>query len=132
MRGRWAARAHRTKLLGTLCSMRYAKRSHGRSKRREIKSRVPNRSCWWLGSKAQVRRRTRADALLAWMRPLLLSALAGLLAIWWERIATVPLDVALATEPWMQAIGLAALLVCDGARLDSNTVTDGADPAGNH
>ncbi len=59
---------------------------------------------------AQVRRRTRADALLAWMRPLLLSALAGLLAIWWDRIATAPLDVALATEPWVQAIGLAALL----------------------
>ena len=59
---------------------------------------------------AQVRRRTRADALLAWMRPLLLSALAGLLAIWWDRIATAPLDVALATEPWVQAVGLAALL----------------------
>lgn len=59
---------------------------------------------------AQVRRRTRADALLAWTRPLLLCALAGLLAIWWERIATAPLDVALVTEPWVQAIGLAALL----------------------
>ncbi len=59
---------------------------------------------------AQVRRQTRADALLAWMRPLLLSALAGLLAIWWDRIATAPLDVALATEPLVQAIGLAALL----------------------
>lgn len=58
----------------------------------------------------QVRRRARADALLAWMRPLLLSALAGLLAIWWDRIATAPLDVALATEPLVQAIGLAALL----------------------
>lgn len=59
---------------------------------------------------AQVRRRTRADALLAWTRPLLLSALAGHLAIWWDRIAPAPLDVALATEPWVQAIGLAALL----------------------
>lgn len=59
---------------------------------------------------AQVRRRTRADALLAWMRPLLLSALAGLLAIWCGRIGTAPLDVALATEPWVQAIGLAGLL----------------------
>ena len=59
---------------------------------------------------AQVRRQTRADALLAWMRPLLLSALAGLVAIWWDRIATAPLDVALATEPLVQAIGLAALL----------------------
>ena len=59
---------------------------------------------------AQVRRRTRADALLAWTRPLLLSALPGLLAIWWDRTATAPLNVALATEPWVQAIGLAALL----------------------
>lgn len=59
---------------------------------------------------AQVRRRTRADTLLAWTRPLLLSALAGHLAIWWGRIATAPLDVALATEPWVQAIGMAALL----------------------
>lgn len=59
---------------------------------------------------AQVRQRAWADALLAWIRPLLLSALAGLLALWWERIATAPLDVALATEPWIQAIGLAALL----------------------
>ena len=59
---------------------------------------------------ARVLRRTRADALLAWTHSLLLSTLAGLLAIWWERIATSPLDVTLSAEPWMQAIGLAAIL----------------------
>ena len=57
---------------------------------------------------AQIRRRSRTDALLAWTRPLMLSSVAGLLAFWWSHVAAAPL--ALVTEPWMQAIGLAALL----------------------
>ena len=59
---------------------------------------------------AQLRRRSRADMLLAWTRPLMLSSVAGLLAFWWSHVAAAPLELAVVTEPWMQAIGLAALL----------------------
>ena len=59
---------------------------------------------------AKIRRRCRADGLLAWTRPLLLGSFAGLLAFWWSRVAATPLDVAVVAEPWTQAIGLAALL----------------------
>ena len=59
---------------------------------------------------ARIRRRSRADSLLAWTRPLMLSSVAGLLAFWWSRVAAAPLDLAVLAEPWMQATGLAALL----------------------
>ncbi|MDE0106715.1 MAG: hypothetical protein OXN96_02845 [Bryobacterales bacterium] len=59
---------------------------------------------------AKIRRRSGADALLAWTRPLMLSSVAGLLAFWWSRIAAAPLELAVVAEPWMQATGLAALL----------------------
>ena len=59
---------------------------------------------------AKIRRRSRADALLAWTRPLMLSSVAGLLAFWWSRIAVAPLELAVVAEPWMQATGLATLL----------------------
>lgn len=59
---------------------------------------------------AKIRRRSRADALLAWARPLTLSSVAGLLAFWWSRVAAAPPDLAVVAEPWMQATGLAALL----------------------
>ena len=59
---------------------------------------------------AKIRRRSGADALLAWTRPLTLSSVAGLLAFWWSRVAAAPLDLAVVAEPWMQATGLAALL----------------------
>ncbi len=59
---------------------------------------------------AQIRRRSRADALLAWTRPLMLSSVAGLLAFWWSHVAAAPPELNLVTEPWVQAIGLAALL----------------------
>lgn len=59
---------------------------------------------------AKIRRRSRADVLLAWTRPLMLSSVAGLPAFWWDRVAAAPLELALVAEPWMQAIGLAALL----------------------
>ena len=59
---------------------------------------------------ARIRRRSRAESLLAWTRPLMLSSVAGLLAFWWSRVAAAPLDLAVVAEPWMQAIGLAALL----------------------
>ena len=59
---------------------------------------------------ARIRRRSRADALLAWTRPLVLSPLAGLLAFWWSRVAAAPPDLAVVAEPWTQATGLAALL----------------------
>ena len=59
---------------------------------------------------AKIRRRSRADALLAWTRPLMVSSVAGLMAFWWSRVAAAPPDLAVVAEPWMQAIGLAALL----------------------
>ena len=59
---------------------------------------------------ARIRRRSRADALLAWTRPLMLSSVAGLLAFGWSSIAAAPPDLAVVAEPWMQATGLAALL----------------------
>ncbi len=59
---------------------------------------------------AQLRRRSWADMLLAWTRPLMLSSVAGLLAFWWSHVAAAPPELAVVTEPWMQAIGLAALL----------------------
>ncbi len=59
---------------------------------------------------AQIRRRSRAAALLAWTGPLMLSSVAGLLAFWWSHVAAAPPELAVVTEPWMQAIGLAALL----------------------
>ena len=59
---------------------------------------------------AKIRQRSRIDGLLAWIRPLMLSSVAGLLAFWWNRIATPPIELAVVTEPWMQAIALAALL----------------------
>ena len=59
---------------------------------------------------AKIRRRCRADALFAWTRPLMLSSVAGLLALWWSSIAAAPLERAVVAEPWMQATGLAALL----------------------
>ena len=59
---------------------------------------------------AKIRRRSRADGLLAWTRPLVLGSFAGLLAFWWSRVAATPLDVAVVAEPWTQATGLAALL----------------------
>lgn len=59
---------------------------------------------------AKIRRRSRADALLAWARPLMLSSVAGLLAFLWSRVAAAPVDLVVVAEPWMQAVGLAALL----------------------
>ena len=59
---------------------------------------------------AKIRRRSRVDALLDWTRPLVLSSFAGLLAFWWSRVAAAPLESAVVAEPWIQAIGLAALL----------------------
>lgn len=59
---------------------------------------------------AKIRRRSGADALLAWTRPLMLSSVAGLLAFWWSRFAAAPIELAVVAEPWMQATGLAALL----------------------
>ncbi|MXY70530.1 MAG: hypothetical protein F4Y47_18525 [Acidobacteriia bacterium] len=59
---------------------------------------------------AKIRRRSGADALLAWTRPLMLSSVAGLLAFWWSHVAVAPLELAIVAEPWMQATGLAALL----------------------
>lgn len=59
---------------------------------------------------ARIRRRSRTDSLLAWARPLVLSSFAGLLAFCWSRVAAAPPDLAVVAEPWMQAIGLAALL----------------------
>ena len=59
---------------------------------------------------AKIRRRSRADALLDWTRPAVLSSFAGLLAFWWSRVAAAPPDLAVVAEPWMQAMGLAALL----------------------
>ena len=59
---------------------------------------------------AKIRRRSRIDALVAWIRPLLLSSVAGLLAFWWNHVATAPIELAVVTEPWVQAIALAALL----------------------
>ena len=59
---------------------------------------------------AQVRRQSRAGALLDWIHPLLLSTVAGLLAFWWSRMGAAPMDLAEMTEPWIQAIALAALL----------------------
>ena len=59
---------------------------------------------------AQVRRQSQAGALLAWIRPLLLSTVAGLLAFWWSRMSAAPIDLAEMTAPWIQAVALAALL----------------------
>ena len=59
---------------------------------------------------AQVRRGSRAGALLAWIRPLLLSTVSGLLAFWWSRMGAASIDRAEITEPWIQAVALAALL----------------------
>jgi AcrR family transcriptional regulator len=59
---------------------------------------------------ARIRRRSRIDVLVGWIRPLMLSSVAGLLAFWWNRVATAPIGLAVVTEPWIQAIALAALL----------------------
>lgn len=59
---------------------------------------------------AKIRRCSRADALLAWTRLLILSSVVGLLAFWWSHVAVAPQELAVVAEPWMQATGLAALL----------------------
>lgn len=59
---------------------------------------------------ATVRRRSRADVILVWTRPLMLGSFAGLLAFWWSHVTVAPLELAVVAEPWMQATGLAALL----------------------